>query len=70
MPHLIQLLMAQEGESLTNDATSIVLFEIFLDMVNKLGQRPPSKQETLSELGTVAWKICWLTVGMSVSTDL
>ena len=36
-----RLVVLMEGESLFNDATSIVLFEIFFNMVKRLGQGEP-----------------------------
>lgn len=53
-----------EGESLFNDATSIVLFEIFFRMVKRM-----QSGETASDLGIfeqmveIASSICWLAFG-------
>lgn len=54
-----------EGESLFNDATSIVLFDIFLNQVKKLneGGSEASSEGVGAVLGDVVFGICWLAAG-------
>ena len=53
-----------EGESLFNDATSIVLFEIFFEMVKKLGEGSASMEGGLLQEGLrIILQIGWLAVG-------
>ena len=53
-----------EGESLFNDATSIVLFEIFFEMVKKLGEGSASMEGGLLHEGLhIVLQIGWLAVG-------
>ena len=55
-----------EGESLFNDATSIVLFEIFFEMVKKLGEGSASMEGGLLQEGLhIILQIGWLAVGDS-----
>ncbi|EIE21844.1 hypothetical protein COCSUDRAFT_56295 [Coccomyxa subellipsoidea C-169] len=59
-----KLIVLMEGESLFNDATSIVLFEIFFRMVKRM-----QNGKTASDLGffeqmlEIASSICWLAFG-------
>jgi hypothetical protein len=59
-----KLLVLMEGESLFNDATSIVLFEIFFSMV-KQRQRGhhPGSAGVLQQAVEIFGKIVWLTFG-------
>lgn len=54
-----------EGESLFNDATSIVLFDIFLRQVKYLnsGDGAGTSQQIWPMLQTVLVGICWLATG-------
>ncbi len=53
-----------EGESLFNDATSIVLFEIFFEMVKKLGEGSATMEGGLLQEGLhIILQIGWLAVG-------
>lgn len=54
-----------EGESLFNDATSIVLFDIFLDQVRKLseGEIGTSSEGIGAVIGHMILGICWLAAG-------
>ena len=61
--HISYTCLTIAGESLFNDATAIVLFEIFFDMVRDLGDTAPTGQETVHELLKVGWKIVWLAFG-------
>ncbi len=55
-----------EGESLFNDATSIVLFEIFFEMVKKLGEGSATMEGGLLQEGLhIILQIGWLAVGDS-----
>lgn len=61
-PETIVVLM--EGEALFNDASSIVLFEFFFDMLKKQTAEGRSSDNTLWEqIMEVAVDISWLTVG-------
>ena len=54
-----------EGESLFNDATSIVLFEIFFEMVKKLGDGGQGAEGGLLQEGlNIIVQITWLAAGM------
>ena len=56
--------MLMEGESLFNDATSIVLFEIFFNMVKRLQNgETPSDLGIFGQMADIASSICWLTFG-------
>ena len=66
---LDKIVVLMEGESLFNDATSIVLFEIFFDMVKKLGDGDPGTERGLFQEGlNIAIQICWLAAGMGSIT--
>eukprot|EP00884_Botryococcus_braunii_P005640 jgi/Botrbrau1/15077/Bobra.0286s0006.2 len=52
-----------EGESLFNDATSIVLFEIFFELVKKLGHGGKDTTPFLKELPTLTFNIITLGGG-------
>ncbi len=59
-----KLIVLMEGESLFNDATSIVLFEIFFRMVKRLQNgETPSDLGIFGQMADIASSICWLTFG-------
>jgi len=61
-----KVVVLMEGESLFNDATSIVLFEIFFEMVKKLGEGSASMEGGLLQEGLhIILQIGWLAVGDS-----
>lgn len=65
---LDKIVVLMEGESLFNDATSIVLFEIFFDMVKKLGDGAPGTEGGLLQEGlNIVVQICWLAAGVCLS---
>ena len=67
---LDKIVVLMEGESLFNDATSIVLFEIFFEMVKKLGDGGPGTEGGLLQEGlNIAVQIIWLAAGMSATLD-
>lgn len=55
--------MLMEGESLFNDATSIVLFEIFFSMVKRKQKGHPSTLGFLEQAAEILSKIAWLAFG-------
>lgn len=59
------MVVLMEGESLFNDASSIVLFEIFLGMVKDLSRSGKSEEHVgiLHELQVILWEIMYLAVG-------
>ena len=58
-------MVLMEGESLFNDATSIVLFEIFFEMVKKLGDGGQGAEGGLLQEGlNIVVQITWLAAGM------
>lgn len=62
---LDKIVVLMEGESLFNDATSIVLFEIFFEMVKKLGDGGPGTEGGLLKEGlNIVVQISWLAAGM------
>ena len=62
---LDKIVVLMEGESLFNDATSIVLFEIFFEMVKKLGDGGPGTEGGLLQEGlNIVVQISWLAAGM------
>lgn len=62
---LDKIVVLMEGESLFNDATSIVLFEIFFEMVKKLGDGGPGTEGGLFQEGlNIVVQISWLAAGM------
>lgn len=61
---LDNIVVLMEGESLFNDATSIVLFEIFFEMVKKIGEGKPGMDGTFAQEGVhILGQIAWLTAG-------
>ncbi|KAL3155128.1 Son of sevenless 1, variant 2 [Trebouxia sp. C0009 RCD-2024] len=61
---LDKIVVLMEGESLFNDATSIVLFEIFFEMVKKLGDGGPGTEGGLLQEGlNIVVQISWLAAG-------
>lgn len=63
---LDKIVVLMEGESLFNDATSIVLFEIFFEMVKKLGDGGPGTEGGLLQEGlNIVVQISWLAAGMA-----
>ncbi|KAL3141541.1 Son of sevenless 1, variant 2 [Trebouxia sp. C0010 RCD-2024] len=61
---LDKIVVLMEGESLFNDATSIVLFEIFFEMVKKLGDGGPGTEGGLLQEGlNIVMQISWLAAG-------
>ena len=61
---LDKIVVLMEGESLFNDATSIVLFEIFFEMVKKLGDGGPGTEGGLVKEGlNIVVQISWLAAG-------
>lgn len=63
---LDKIVVLMEGESLFNDATSIVLFEIFFEMVKKLGDGGPGTEGGLLQEGlNIVMQISWLAAGIS-----
>ena len=61
---LDNIVVLMEGESLFNDATSIVLFEIFFEMVKKIGEGKPGMDGTFAQEGVhIVGQIAWLTAG-------
>ena len=63
---LDNIVVLMEGESLFNDATSIVLFEIFFEMVKKIGEGKPGMDGTFAQEGVhILGQIAWLTAGNS-----
>ncbi|DBA77107.1 hypothetical protein WJX77_005031 [Trebouxia sp. C0004] len=59
-----KVVVLMEGESLFNDATSIVLFEIFFEMVKRLGEGSPSMEGGLLQEGLhIILQIGWLAIG-------
>lgn len=65
---LDKIVVLMEGESLFNDATSIVLFEIFFEMVKKLGSGGPGTEGGLFQEGlNIVVQISWLAAGPSSS---
>ena len=68
---LDKIVVLMEGESLFNDATSIVLFEIFFDMVKKLGSGGPGTEGGLFQEGlNIVVQISWLAAGICSSSSL
>ena len=68
---LDKIVVLMEGESLFNDATSIVLFEIFFEMVKKIGDGDPGTEGTLVQEGIhILGQIVWLTAGMHAPCGL
>lgn len=66
---LDNIVVLMEGESLFNDATSIVLFEIFFEMVKKIGEGKPGMDGTFAQEGVhILGQIAWLTAGKFMST--
>lgn len=63
-----KLLVLMEGESLFNDATSIVLFEIFFSMVKRKQKGHPSTLGFLEQAAEIFSKIAWLAFGAWAST--
>ena len=62
---LDKIVVLMEGESLFNDATSIVLFEIFFEMVKKLGDGGPGTEGGLLQEGlNIVVQIIWLAAGL------
>lgn len=62
---LDKIVVLMEGESLFNDATSIVLFEIFFEMVKKLGDGGSGTEGGLLKEGlNIVVQIGWLAAGM------
>jgi len=57
------LVVLLEGESLFNDATSIVLFEIFFDKVKDLDMGKAAQVELVPELLSIGYQICVLAGG-------
>lgn len=59
-----KLIVLMEGESLFNDATSIVLFEIFFNMVKRMQQgEAASDLGIFGQMADIASSICWLAFG-------
>jgi NhaP-type Na+/H+ or K+/H+ antiporter len=58
-----------EGESLFNDATSIVMFEIFLDLVRGLNEGKHEALGLLAQLSEILTKIIWLAGGGAAYPD-
>lgn len=66
--HLIVIL---EGESLFNDATSIVLFQIFFQAVQNLGKHQPAfRGSIMQQAMTISKKIVSLAAGWRSSLQL
>ena len=66
---LDNIVVLMEGESLFNDATSIVLFEIFFEMVKKIGEGKPGMDGSFAQEGVhILGQIAWLTAGKLMST--
>ena len=60
-----KVVVLMEGESLFNDATSIVLFEIFFEMVKKLGEGSASMEGGILQEGLhIVFQIGWLAAGL------
>ena len=65
------LIVIMEGESLFNDATSIVLFQIFFHAVQNINNKKPAFEgSTLRQMMTVSQKIVTLALGMMASASL
>ena len=61
---LDKIVVLMEGESLFNDATSIVLFEIFFEMVKKIGEGSAGTNAgPLEEGANILLQISRLTAG-------
>eukprot|EP00884_Botryococcus_braunii_P001577 jgi/Botrbrau1/1141/Bobra.0162s0032.1 len=59
-----RMVVLMEGESLFNDATSIVLFEIFFGAVKDLSKgRAPEHGGLLEHIQTIVFQIVWLAAG-------
>ena len=62
---LDKIVVLMEGESLFNDATSIVLFEIFFEMVKKLSDGGSGAEGGLLQEGlNIVVQITWLAAGL------
>lgn len=60
------MVVLMEGESLFNDATSIVLFEIFFGAVKDMGKGlEPEHGGPLEHIQTILVQIVWLAAGAS-----
>ena len=67
---LDKVVTLMEGESLFNDATSIVLFEIFFDMVKKIGDGSASMDGGILQEGVhILVQIAWLAAGMGCTSS-
>jgi NhaP-type Na+/H+ or K+/H+ antiporter len=59
-----RMVVLMEGESLFNDATSLVLFEIFFGAVKDISHgREPMHGGVLEHLGAIVVQIAWLAAG-------
>ena len=63
------MVVLMEGESLFNDASSIVLFEIFLGMVKDISSSGGASESMgiMHELQVIVWEIMYLAIGKPLS---